>query len=315
MIGRRSRILTLTLAFTGAIGLSAASAAPDRKPPTTPTNFRVTGQTLSSVSLAWNPSTDNSGNFAYNLAANGLGTLTLSRTATSFTWTSGTYPGIFPGKTYTFYLSAVDGAGNRSSWATVTTTIARDTTPPTAGPVVSATEVGSNYVDLAWTAATDDGPIRFYEVWQDGVPVGGPVTERSVTVRFLQPQTTYTFQVRACDYGSNFSPFSAPVTVTTRPPNPNDTTPPTTPRNLDVQIIDGATEAQPSWSESTDDFDDQENIRYDVYVNGVWTDVYFGAGTRNIFYLTAGVLNTIEVVASDTAGNASEPARVTVDLR
>ena len=70
-----------------------------------------------------------------------------------------------------------------------------------------------------------------------------------------------------------------------------------------------------SWTQSTDDFDAQANIRYDVYVNGVWSDVYFGSGPRNNVYLTIGALNLIEVIASDTADNESEPATVTVDLR
>jgi chitodextrinase len=314
MTGRRRRILTLALFFTGALGLSAASAAPDLKPPTTPKNFRVTAKTLGSVSLAWNPSTDNSGNFTYTIAANALGPRTLPKTATSFTWTSDIYPGIFPGRSYLFYLSAVDAAGNRSSWATVSVNIPPDTTPPTAGPSVSAPEVGSNYVDLAWTAAQDDGPIRFYEVWVNGSRYG-TTANRSLTVRFLQPQTAYSFQVRAQDYGNNFSPFSNALAVTTPPPNPDDTTPPTTPANLGVWSIDGATEFEISWSESTDDFDDPEDIRYDVYVNGVWADVYFGGGRRNIIYLTFGELNLIEVFASDTAGNESEPATITVDLR
>jgi chitodextrinase len=314
MTGHRICILKVTLVCSGAISLLAAAAPRDRKPPTTPANFRVTAQTLSSVSLAWSPSTDNSGNFTYTIAANALGPLTLPRTATSFTWTSDIYPGIFPNRTYLFYLSAVDAAGNRSSWATVSVNIPPDTTPPTAGPVVSATEVGSNYAALAWTAAPDDGPIRLYEVWVNGGRVG-TTTNRSLTLRFLQPQTTYAVRVRAQDYGNNFSPFSNSLTVSTPPPNPDDTTPPTVPANLGAWSIDGATEFEISWIESTDDFDDQEDIRYDVYVNGVWVDVYFGGGRRNIVYLTFGVENLIEVFATDTAGNESDPATIRVDLQ
>ena len=56
------------LLVAGSLWLSmahSASAAADRTRPTTPTNLRLTAITPNSVSLAWNPSTDNSGSFTY----------------------------------------------------------------------------------------------------------------------------------------------------------------------------------------------------------------------------------------------------------
>src|SRR5687767_9529799 len=50
---------------------TVSAAARDRTPPTAPSNLRVTGKTTSSVSLAWNPSTDNSGNFSYRIRRSG----------------------------------------------------------------------------------------------------------------------------------------------------------------------------------------------------------------------------------------------------
>jgi hypothetical protein len=48
-----------------AFGASTAGAARrDRTPPTTPTNLRITATTDTTISLAWNASTDNSGNFS-----------------------------------------------------------------------------------------------------------------------------------------------------------------------------------------------------------------------------------------------------------
>jgi hypothetical protein len=57
------RLLVLSLlAFTSMLPAPAdAAAAKDRSAPTTPTNLRVTGTTASSVSLAWNASTDKGG--------------------------------------------------------------------------------------------------------------------------------------------------------------------------------------------------------------------------------------------------------------
>jgi chitodextrinase len=312
MIGRRIRIFTLTLAFTGAVGLSAASAAAGGKPPT-PTNFRVTAKTPFSVSLAWDSPRASSGSFSYRLSSTARApAVTLPKTATSYTWNTG----IVPGNTYWFFLYAVDSSGKTSGQVTLSTTVPCDTTPPSVAPVLSVAEVGSNYATLTWTAAQDDGPYLFYEVWKDGVRYFSSTTGRVFTVRFLEPRTAYSFSVRAFDYGSNVSPFSNAVTVTTLPPNPDDTTPPTTPGDLVAWTFgDGSGETHLFWTQSTDDFDEPEHIRYDVYVNGVWSDVLFGSGGPSLVYGSVGIVNRIEVIASDTAGNTSDPATVTVDLR
>jgi hypothetical protein len=313
MRGPRSRTLTIAFAFIGAIGLTADSAAPGKKPPT-PANFRVSGKTPFSVSLAWDPPRSGSADFTYRLAstAGGNARVTLPKTATSYTWETG----IYPGNTYWFFIYAVDAGGKTSDTASVSATVPRDTTPPAVAPVLAVSEAGSNYSTLSWTAAQDDGPYLFYEVWRDGVRLGGATAELSATIRFLEPSSAYTFSVRAYDYGSNFSPFSNTVSLTTPPPNPADTTPPTTPDNLDAWTFGtGDGETHLFWTQSTDDLDAQENIRYDVHVNGVWSDVLFGSQQPSIVYATVGVLNRIEVFASDTAGNVSEPATIEVDLR
>jgi hypothetical protein len=68
-----------------------------------------------------------------------------------------------------------------------------------------------------------------------------------------------------------------------------------------------STKTHISWTQSTDGFDAQSNIRYDVYVNGVPQDVLFGSGGPSIVYAEFGE-NTID----DTAGHTSAPATVTV---
>lgn len=194
----------------------------------------------------------------------------------------------------------------------MTTRTLLDTTPPSAGPVVSVTEVGSTYASLSWTPAQDDCPFLVYQVFVNGSPHTSPSPDLSTTLRFLAPDTTYTLTVRGRDEGQHWSPFSAPVSVTTLPRNPNDTTPPTTPTNLTAYGFgDGSTETQVQWAQSTDDFDPRENIRYDVYRNRVFEDVLFGSGGPRIIYSEWGH-NRIEVFATDTAGNTSAPVTVTI---
>lgn len=302
----------IALVLTMVLGLSTASAAlKDRTKPTTPGSFRVTAKTPFSVSLAWTPSTDNSGNFTYRLwsTAGGAsgGTLTLPKTATSFTWNTG----IYPRNTYSFGLYAVDAAGNNSTQVSVTTITPPDTTPPSTAPVVTVTDVGSTYISLSWTPSQDDGPFLFYGIWVNGSPYAGAGTNTSTTINFLQPETTYTVQVRAADYGNNVSPLSAPVTVTTEAINPNDTTPPTTPGNLrdhGMAFQDGETWL--FWDQSTDNLDPQSVIRYDVYANGV-LDHSLVAGSMTVLYGNPNVPNTYQVIAVDTAANQSAPATLT----
>jgi len=76
----------------------------------------------------------------------------------------------------------------------------------------------------------------------------------------------------------------------------------------------GDCEVQLDWDESTDDFDPQWLIEYQVYVNGVHDHSTSQRYTRTIVYGTKHGLNTFEVVAVDTAGNRSAPAEATADL-
>jgi hypothetical protein len=89
--------------------------------------------------------------------------------------------------------------------------------------------------------------------------------------------------------------------------NPNDVTPPTTPAHLRADFVD-LREMYVTWDQSTDDFDPQWIIRYDVYLNGVLQDITVGTG-HSLVYAVDGV-NTIRVIAIDTAGNQSTAATI-----
>jgi Fibronectin type III domain len=286
------------------LGSSTASA----KRPPTPENFRVTATTAYTVTVAWNPAPNNSGNFNYNLSgAYGVTSAVLPKTATSHTFTR-----LHPGNQYWLFIYARDEGGNTSGTVSATTRTLLDTTTPSTGPAITVTEVGSNYVSVSLTPSQDDCPFLVYQISVNGNPHTALSPNLSTTLRFLSPQTTYSLTARGRDEGNHWSPFSDPVSVTTLPPNPNDQTPPNTPANLSAYSFgDGSTEMQIQWTQSTDDFDAQANIRYDVYVNGSFEDVRFGSSGPLIAYGVFGD-NTIEVIATDTAGNASPPATTTL---
>lgn len=299
-------VLALTLVFGPSTALAAVK---DKIKPTMPGKFRVVTKTAYTVTVAWNPSTDNSGNFSYHL----WGAYNVTPAILPKTTTSHTFKALFPGNTYTFGIYAKDAAGNASAQATVNgIRLPNDTTPPTTAPVISIDEVGANYAIASWIPAQDDGPHLSTQIYLDGVlwaGVGRGIT--NATLRFLEPATSYALTARAVDFGNNAGPFSAPIDITTPPPDPSDITPPTVPANLHASGTgDGSTETHLRWTQSTDDSDAQKYIRYDVYVNGVWADVIFGSG-RSIIYSDFGE-NLIEVTATDTSGNTSAPATVTI---
>jgi hypothetical protein len=91
-----------------------------------------------------------------------------------------------------------------------------------------------------------------------------------------------------------------------------DKTPPSTPANLSANVF-GDGETWLSWSASTDNATPSGLITYEVFLNGRFDQGIGGGQTQAILYADLGVVNTIDVIAVDGAGNRSGPASVTVD--
>jgi chitodextrinase len=307
-----AQILVLTLLFGSSVLSAQGSRTRDRTPPTAPTNLVVTGTTEHSVSLAWGPSTDNSGSFSYVICC-ATTTVIVGQAVTSHT-----LEGLHAGKTYVFRVYAKDAAGNLSKSSNpVTVTLPGELAAPTK-PVVTLLDVGPTHATLSWLS-TDDGPAIWYSISIDGQPI---ITLNSRSATFtcaavlvptgcvpLNQETTYTFTVRARDVDGNLSPVSDPVVVTTDPSDPNDHTPPTQPMNIAADN-DGA-HVIVRWDASTDDVAPQSLIRYDVYVNGELRAVVVGQTTAQV-ESDYGVTNNIAIVAVDTADNESAPGTITV---
>ena len=297
----RSPWRTAVLANAALIALStAASAAPpqDKRPPTTPTNLRVTAVGPYTVTLAFNPSTDNSGSFQYVVCCANANSQTFPGVGSSLVYTAG----LEPNRPWTLRMYARDAAGNWSQPSnSVSFTTTADTVPP-GQPVVSVTDVGPTHVSLMW-AATDNDPSLRYTVRLNGAPVLSATANTSQIFPLLEPQTTYVFSVQARDSGGNNSPVSEDTPATTEAPNPNDVTAPTTP-TLWTGYVEGC-EVQLFWTESTDDFDPQFAIEYEIYLNGVHVDSSALRFTNRVVYADRNGVNTFAVAAVDSAGNRS----------
>jgi len=304
---RAARVAAVLVVLVSVFGTSPALAARDRTPPTEPTNLRVTSVTSYRVSLAWNPSTDNSGSFSYKVVVSDGSTYTVPQTQTTFTHF------VAPLGTYSFYVYAVDGSGNRSLRSnTVSATPPPDTTAPTP-PVLSVAGVNPTEVSLTWMASTDDGPYLFYQVFVNGSPSVDARQNRFAVVQGLTPETTYQFTVKARDlYGPpNVSAPSNVVTVTTAAVGGVDTEPPTAPGNLHGwDAGDGAREINLFWTQSVDNQTPQASIVYEVYMNGVLD--HTTGGDRTILYATSAGANEFTLIAVDDAGNRSAPVSITI---
>jgi len=90
-----------------------------------------------------------------------------------------------------------------------------DTAPPAVPRGVTAVATSGRAV-LRWRSALDNVAVADYEVLRDGVVVGA-THDTAFTVTDLQPDTAYTFAVRARDVAGNTSAPSAPVTAVTPP--------------------------------------------------------------------------------------------------
>jgi chitodextrinase len=285
------------------MGSSPALAARDRQAPTKPTNLRVTSLTSHNASLAWNPSTDNSGTFSYRLWVSYGSTITLPQTQTTFSLS------LVPANTYSFYVYAVDGSGNKSAKSnTLTVTTPPDNTAPTA-PVVSLFGVNPTEIAVQWSASTDDGPHIFYQVYVNGSPNVDARQKLHAVVTGLTPETTYEITVRARDlYGGNLSAPSNALNVTTAAVSATDTAPPSAPTGFNGHDVGDGGEIDLSWTQSFDNQTAQASIRYEVWLNGVLD--HATTGSRAAVYGIVGE-NTLTLIAVDAAGNKSAPVTIT----
>jgi len=227
---------------------SAANPPPnpdfsDATAPTSPAGLTIKASTLTtttaSAELAWNASTDNIAVTGYEIYRDG------SRIATVKT-TGYTDSALIPGNTYSYFIIALDGAGNRSvasSTVSVTPNPVNlgvtvngqlsssilnlpeifDLTAPTAPTNLSATtaavSAATSSVTLTWSPATDNKGVTGYEVFRDNDGRIATVTSTTYVDAAVPSGVAHTYSITAVDAAGNKSPSSSTITVT--PPAAN----------------------------------------------------------------------------------------------
>jgi chitodextrinase len=145
----------------------------DVNPPTIPGNLRVTGATSTSISLAWNASTDNTGVSGYDIYAGTTRIGSVSGGTLSFT-----HSGLTANTSYTYSVRAKDAAGNTSAASSQVTgkTIAGDSGTTCTAPEWKSEDVynggnrvvydGKLYEARWWTQGNRPDPNNTWGVWK-----------------------------------------------------------------------------------------------------------------------------------------------------
>ncbi|CAM5353773.1 hydrolase [Streptomyces avidinii] len=263
--------LTLVLALAAA-ALTACSSA-DSTPPPAPGDLTAQAGSATSVHVMWRSPAPADGVVAFLVfqADRLVRELPADKTMTDIT-------GLAPQTAYGFTVRARDAAGNTSppsaaASATTPAAKAEDRAAPTAPPSTTGRALGPTSARLTWAAASDDTGVTAYDVYQGASrihTVGPGPTE--TTLEGLQPDTVYTFTVRARDGADNSSPDGPLVDVTT-PAGPGQA-PNTAPAEFTAVASAGAVTL--AWTAPPTG---RETSEYELYVNGRPTTVIqFGAG-------------------------------------
>lgn len=210
------------------IGPLESTAAPDTTAPSAPSNLHLTATSTSSITLAWNASTDNVGVTGYRVErCTGAGCTGFAQIATP-TATFMTDSGLSAGTTYRYRVRAVDAAGNLSSYSG-NFQAATDSPPPV--PVISAvtaTAISSTAATITWTTdIATSSQVQYGLTTSYGSATTANatlVTSHSQGLSGLTASTVYHYRVTGTDsLGQTVT--SSDNTFTTAPPP--DTTAPT----------------------------------------------------------------------------------------
>lgn len=197
--------LSYTVRSVDRAGNVSAESSPysfyiDTIPPTTPGNFNASSVTVSSVSLAWNASTDAFGISWYRIARSGSGTVMGNGNA-STTYVDNT---VASNTTYTYQIFAVDGHGVESVPAsvTVTTPVGAPAPPSMTGNLNVNNNTTGSY-SVSWSASSGATSYRLSENGSETVVNGTSKSFSNVG------SGEYYYQARACNAAGVCSGLSA----------------------------------------------------------------------------------------------------------
>ena len=313
--------------------LTVRTKAPDLSVPTVSSNsIRVTAVSYDSISIEWEPATDNDTEQdkirykvwlrPYGASSDAWKTVVEKRNLSSFTFT-----GLNLDTRYDFYVEAFDEAGNVLRYPNLNGFMSADTLADKAAPTVKSrsikvTDATLDSLSIQWEPATDNltqqSKIR-YQVWYklDGVP-SDPwkmVEEKpgltSYTLKGLKQATTYAIFVRAFDEVGNSLQYPLDNGCMTRSTASPDTLAPTA-KSREIKVTATTRNSiSIQWEPATDNVTQQSKIRYQVWCTMIdvpgdtWKKVAEkqGISSYTLSNLKAATNYGFYVEAFDEAGN------------
>lgn len=291
------------------LSVTTSAVVADTLAPTTPANLRSTDQTDSTVTLAWDASTDNVGVASY-IVTYSFGTKTLTVTTTSASIT-----GLSANTAYTFYVKAKDAAGNTSGdspnlvvTTKATSEVVKATGAPGAPHLSHNNWSGESAYNLHMTMWYGNNASK-WEVYENGnLFYSANITDNSPNQQdasldvSAKPNGTYNYYTKLTNkFGSSTSDT---ITVTVTKGAAGDTTAPTVPQSF---ALTGKTSSSVSlsWAAATD------NVAVTGYVITGGPSVVNVTGTSTtVTGLAANTAYSFTVKAKDAAGNLSAASSV-----
>lgn len=268
---------------------------PDTEAPSIPTGLEITGITDKSITLAWQPSTD-------NVTVEGYKVFLDDSEVGIATETTYLFSNLNPATNYEISLIAFDASFNESPKSpdiSAKTLEEPDIQPPSSPTGIKIIEVTGRNIDFQWSASTDNVSVSGYRIFLNNVE-NGTSTDTRYNATDLTPSTEYSITIRAFDASSNESPPSSPVVTTTLAP---DTIPPSAPTALTVSKISD-TSLTLIWFNSADNI---SVVGYNVYLNGILAGTTM-TNSFSITQLAPGETYSAYVTAFDGSGNQSGPS-------
>jgi len=184
--------------------------------PNKPKNVFLTLNASSNILINWDDNSTNESGYEIYRAVNPGGPYTLIEITSPKTTPNPQFfidTEIDQNTTYYYVLRAVNDKGGSEYTAEKSISTSSDLEPPSTS-LLSVLRPNTNYVDLAWTRATDNFSVLLYNVYLDG-NLYTSISDTTVRISGLLPETVYQFYIEAVDDAGNVSNPSNLVTQAT----------------------------------------------------------------------------------------------------
>lgn len=143
-----------------------------------------------------------------------------------------------------------------------------DTQAPSTPTDLTATATGPTTVQLTWTASTDNVGVAGYDIRRNGATIGSS-TGPAYTDSSANPNSNYTYEVRARDSVPNYSGWSNSAAVSTPPV-------------VTTVFTDGFDGGVGNWIQQTEAFEYNTDVNHNSYTGA--GAAYCGAGQADQMY-------------------------------